>query len=203
VLIKWVACRAVDREAFHRGQQAWAELHGLPGFLGQCGGWSRREDGLAHIFGCWADEPSYHAFMTGSHDRAAAAQSGTYGALDVRLFDRRFDIGEGFFTDRGGAALLRLAYCHVPAHRQAHFIQAQTEVWNPGMVAAPGMRGGVFAQCGEAEFLVLSRWRSMADHEGYLHDRFMDLRRLSRAAEDLDAITGDLVDLEPTWTVPR
>jgi hypothetical protein len=30
----------------------------------------------------------------------------------------------------------------------------------------------------------------------------MDLRERSGAAEDLDAVTGDLVDLETTWTVP-
>lgn len=202
MLIKWVACRAVDCEAFHRGQQAWADLHGVPGFLGQCGGWSRREDRRAHIFACWTDEPSYQAFMTGTHDGIAAAQSGSYDALDVRLFDHRLDIGQGLLTDHGRAALLRLAHCHVRAHRQVHFTQAQTEVWNPGMVATPGMRGGVFAQRGETEFLVLSLWRSMADHEGYLHHRFTDLRRLSNAAEDLDSITGDLVDLEQTWTVP-
>ncbi|MEJ3748530.1 DUF4937 domain-containing protein [Actinomycetes bacterium KLBMP 9797] len=202
MLIKWVACRVVNREAFHRAQRAWVELHGLPGFLGQCGGWSRREDGLAHIIACWADEPSYQAFMTGSHDEIAAAQIGTYGALDVRLFDHRLDIGEGFLINNGRAALLRLAYCHVRTHRQAHFIQAQTEVWNPGMAAAPGMRGGMFAERAEAEFLVMSLWRSTADHEGYLVGRFMELRRLANAAEDLDAVTGDLVDLEPAWTVP-
>jgi heme-degrading monooxygenase HmoA len=202
VLIKWVACRSADRAAFDRGQQAWADLRGVAGFLGQCGGWSRRDGGLAHIFGWWADESSYRTFMAETHDRIAAVQAGSYRSLDVRLFDKCLDIGAGFVADNTRGALLRLAHCHVRAHRQAHFVRAQAEVWNPGMSAAPGMLGGTFAQRGDAEFIVLSQWRSMADHEDYRNNRFMDLRERSGAAEDLDAVTGDLIDLEPKWTVP-
>jgi len=88
MLIKWVRCRVADREAFHRGQLAWAGLRGMPGFRGQCGGWSRHDPDRAHILGFWADEPSYRAFMAGAHDRLAAAQIGSYAELEVRLFDR-------------------------------------------------------------------------------------------------------------------
>ena len=59
-----------------------------------------------------------------------------------------------------------------------------------------------FAERGETEFLVLTRWRTVADHDRYLDVDFMDLRTRSHAAADLDAITGDLIDLEPSWTVP-
>ncbi len=114
----------------------------------------------------------------------------------------RLDISERFPTHIAGASLVRLAHCQVRVTRQAHFLRAQAQVWNPAMTGSAGMRGGVFAQRGEAEFLVLSLWRSTLDHERYLSERFPDLRRRSGAADDLDNITADLVDLEPAWTVP-
>jgi hypothetical protein len=201
MLIKWITCLTADRAAFDIGQRTWAALHRQPGFLGQGGGWSRREPGLAHIFGCWADRPSHQAFMARTHDHLATAQAGTYHSIEVRLFERCLDIGEGFRGDFTFASLARLAYCHVPAERQDHFIAVQAEVWNPGMTSAPGMRGGMFARRGQTEFLVLSLWLSVMDHDRYLTERFPSLRAQSRAADDLDSITGDLVELEPHWTV--
>lgn len=134
--------------------------------------------------------------MAGAHDPIAAAGAGTYESLDVRLFEHRLDIG----GDAGGA-LLRLAHCHVTAGRQAHFVRAQAAVWNPGMAAAPGLLGGVFAQRGDAEFLVLSGWASEAAHADYVDGPFAALRERSGAADDLESIAGDLVDVEPAWTV--
>ncbi len=140
--------------------------------------------------------------MAEIHDGIASAQAGTYHAIEVRLFRRLMEIGERFPAGFAGASLARLAYCHVKANRQAHFIAAQAEVWNPGMTSVPGMYGGMFGQRGEAEFLVLSLWRSVTDHERYLSDYFPDLGERSGAADDLDSITGDLVDLESGWAVP-
>ncbi|MFC7533176.1 DUF4937 domain-containing protein [Actinoplanes sp. GCM10030250] len=201
MLVKWITCWAPDRVAFGVGQQAWAELHGVPGFLGQGGGWSRNTAGVAQIFGLWNDPASYQAFMGGAHDRIAAAQVGTFDEVRVRIFDQRLVIGEGFPADHSAASLLRLAHCHVRKRRQAHFVRAQADVWNPGMAAAPGMCGGVFAQSGEAEFLVLSAWRTAGDHQRYLDERFGQLRERAGLTVDLDAVTGDVVDLEPSWTV--
>lgn len=58
-----------------------------------------------------------------------------------------------------------------------------------------------FARRGETEFLVLSLWTSVTDHERYCTHRFLNLRERSRAADDLDTITGDLIELDPAWTV--
>ncbi len=140
--------------------------------------------------------------MAEAHDGIASAQAGTYDAIEVRLFEHLTDIGERFPAGFAGASLARLAYCQVKAGRQAHFAGAQAGVWNPGMTRSPGMRGGMFGQRGQAEFLVLSLWRSVRDHERYLSEYFPDLRERSGAADDLDSITGDLVDLESAWGVP-
>lgn len=201
MLVKWVWCGVVDRAAFDGGQQGWSGLRGLPGFLGQGGGYSRSRPAVAHIFSCWADPHSYETFMAQAHDRFAATQAGTYRSIEVRLFDRLMDIGgclPGGFT---GAALLRLAHCRVKADRVTHFLQAQADIWNPGMARAPGMRGGLFARRGEAELLVLSLWAAPADHERYAAGHLPGLRERAGTVDDLDSITGDLVAIEPTWTV--
>lgn len=139
--------------------------------------------------------------MEHGHDPIATAQAGSYAAIEVRLLDRRSDIGEGLPAGLAGATVLRLAHCQVRTHRRTHFIRAQTDVWNPGMAAAPGMCGGVFTERGEGEFLVVSSWQSLTDHERYRNDRFPGLRRRSGAADDLDRISGDVVLVEPAWSV--
>ncbi|GAA0900258.1 DUF4937 domain-containing protein [Virgisporangium aurantiacum] len=196
-LIKWVTCAVTDRDGFDRGQRGWADLRGRPGFGGQWGGWS---GGAAHVVGCWADEVTYRAFMDGVHDRIAAGQAGTYESASVRVFSHRLTIGAGLLPD-ADAAVLRLAHCHVRPDRRDHFVRAQAEVWNPGMSAAPGMVGGAFAERGDAEFLVLTHWRTAIDHARYVADRFPALRERAAAADDLAAVTGALVDLVPAWTV--
>jgi heme-degrading monooxygenase HmoA len=201
VLVKWITCGTTSSAAFGRGQQAWDQLDNVPGFLGQGGGWSRKTPGAAQIFAFWSDPASYQVFMDGPHDRIAAAQLGTFDNIQVRVFRQRLGIASGLPAGLAGSSLLRVAHCNVRKHRRDHFVQVQTEVWNPGMATSRGMRGGVFSERTEAEFLVLSAWETAADHQRYLDHRFSELRNRAESAGDLDAITGDLVELEPSWTV--
>lgn len=201
MIIKWVNCHVVDADSFDRGQRAWSELSGVPGFLGQCGGWSRREPGRAHVFAWWRRRPDHESFLAGAHDHLAAGQVGTFDTIETGLWERHLDVGATLPTDVPAGSVVRLAHCHVRDGRQEHFVRAQADVWNPGMGTAPGMRGGVFARRDRTEFLVLSLWNSVADHERYLTERFPGLRERSRVADDLDGITGDLIELDPAWTV--
>lgn len=196
MLVKWVRCRVTDPDTFGRGQQGWAALAGVPGFLGQCGGWSRRRPDVAHVFAWWRSPDDHEAFLSGPHDRLAESQAGSYGDIDVHLFGHELTIGAG--PGRGSA--VRLAHCDVRPGREEHFVRAQSEVWNPGMEAAPGMSGGLFCRQ-QREFLVLTWWRSEQDHARYESERFPGLRAASHAAGDLAAVTGDLVALERSWTV--
>lgn len=150
---------------------------------------------MAHVFAFWRSERDYERFMGGVHDRLAAGQAGTYDSINVRLFD--LVIGDGPTL----GPVVRLAHCQVRAGRQDHFVQAQADVWDPGMRAVPGMRDVVFGRRGEAEFLVLSSWASATDHDRYRTDRFPELRRRSGAVDDLAGITGELVTFDPLWTV--
>jgi len=202
VLVKWIRCGAVDRVDFDRGQRAWADLRGIPGFLGQRGGWSRREGepDVAHIVALWADQNSHDAFMAGPHDAMAAAGEGTYGDIDVRIFRRQRDIGTAL-ASLDGSGVLRMAHCRVRPGRIEHFTRVQDTVWNSGMRRAPGFSGGVFARRAPSDFLVVTQWASAAAHARYQADHFPGLRDRADPAADLDAITSQLVDLVPRWPV--
>ena len=51
------------------------------------------------------------------------------------------------------------------------------------------------------EFLVLSMWRSAAEHGKYRTERVERLALRVQTEADVAALTGDIVELEPTWTV--
>jgi heme-degrading monooxygenase HmoA len=93
VLIKWVRCQVTDPVAFDRGQRGWGSLARLPGFLGQCGGWS--EPGVAHVLAFWRSAADHAAFLAGPHDELARAQRDSYGRIDVRLFEQELTPGDG------------------------------------------------------------------------------------------------------------
>ncbi|MEU4349354.1 YdbC family protein [Streptomyces sp. NPDC023838] len=201
MLVKWIRCTVVDRPGFDRGQRKWAGLLGEPGFRGQGGGWSRGRPDVAHVFSFWESRPFYDSFMARSHDRLAAAQSGTYRDARAKLFDHRFDVKTGFeprFTD---ADVVRVAHCRVHADRVEHFRNAQERIWNPAMAGSPGMLRGMFGEAPGHEFLVLSMWRSAAEHGKYRADRVERLSLRAGTEADVAGLTGAVVDLNPSWTV--
>lgn len=203
VLVKWIRLAVVDRRGFERGQRKWAGLLGEPGFRGQGGGWSRSQPGVAHLFGFWESRAFYDSFMARSHDRLAAGQIGTYQHRQVRLFEYRFDVKLGFEPRFTETDLLRVAHCRVHDDRVEHFTLMQEKVWNPAMAGSPGMIRGVFAQAHPeaAEFLVLSMWDSSAEHGKYRTERVERLALRAQTGADIAAINGDIIDLEPSWTV--
>jgi heme-degrading monooxygenase HmoA len=201
MLIKWVSCTTTDPAAFTTAQAGWNALRDLPGFLGQAGGWSRPDPGRAQIVGCWRDRAAYQAFMSGAHDRIAAGQAGTYDTIQVRVFPAGQDIGRPLPSGFAEAALLRLAHCRVRPGHHPRFVRAQHTLWNPGMTAAPGFRSGAFAHDPPDDHLVLTAWQTVADHDAYARDRFPILHRRSGVTDDLAAIAGDQILLDPAWTV--
>jgi hypothetical protein len=153
------------------------------------------------VFAFWENRVFYDSFMAREHDRLAAAQSGMYKDMRVKLFDYRFDVKTGFephFTD---ADVVRVAHSRVYEDRVDHFALTQQRVWNPAMAGSPGMLRGVVGEAPGHEFLVLSMWQSSAERGKY---RPASIARLSARAEterDVETLTGDVVRLEPSWTV--
>lgn len=191
----------VDRRGFERGQRKWAGLPGEPGFRGQGGGWSRGLPEVAHVFAFWENRVFYDSFMAREHDRLAAGQSGTYKDMQVKLFEYRFDVKTGFephFTD---ADVVRVAHSQVHEDRVDHFALMQRRVWNPAMAGSPGMLRGVFGEAPGNEFLVLSMWQSSAERGKYRPEGIARLSARAETERDVEALTGDVVQLEPSWTV--
>ena len=156
---------------------------------------------MAHVFAFWENRVFYDSFMARGHDRLAASQSGMYRDMQVKLFEYRFDVKTGFephFTD---ADVVRVAHSRVHEDRVEHFALMQRTVWNPAMAGSPGMLRGMFGEAPGQEFLVLSMWQSSAERGKY---RPQGVERLSDRAQtetDVAELTGDVVDLQPPWTV--
>ncbi|MFF9688596.1 YdbC family protein [Streptomyces sp. NPDC014623] len=201
MLVKWIRCTVVDRRGFERGQRTWAGLLDEPGFRGQGGGWSRGEPGVAHTFAFWESRVFYDSFMARGHDRLAAAQSGMYKDLRVNLFEYRFDVKTGFVPEFTDADVVRVAHSRVHEDRADHFALMQQRVWNPAMAGSPGMLRGVFAEAPGHEFLVLSMWQSSAERGKYRPGGVARLAARADTERDVEELTGDVVRLEPTWTV--
>ncbi|MFI1016521.1 YdbC family protein [Streptomyces sp. NPDC020965] len=201
MLVKWIRCTVVDPHGFERGQRKWAGLLGEPGFRSQGGGWSKARPHVAHVFSFWESRAFYDSFMARSHDRLASGQSGTYKDFQATLFDHRFDVKTGFeprFTD---VDVVRVAHCRVRADRVEHYALMQEKVWNPAMAGSPGMVRGLFGEASGNEFLVMSMWRSEAEHGKYRRERVERLLLRAQTEADVAALTGDVVRLEASWTV--
>ncbi|MEU9761998.1 YdbC family protein [Streptomyces sp. NPDC047987] len=201
MLVKWIRCTVVDRRGFEREQRKWAELLGEQGFRGQGGGWSRGRPGVAHVFAFWENRVFYDSFMARGHDRLAAVQSRTCSRVQVKLFEHRFDVKTGFeprFTD---VDVVRVAHSTVHEDRAEHFALMQERVWNPAMAGSPGMVRGMFGEAPGHEFLVLSMWQSSAERGKYRAGSIERLTQRTQVEDDVAAVAGDVVQLEPSWTV--
>ncbi|MEV0847109.1 YdbC family protein [Streptomyces sp. NPDC049954] len=201
MLVKWIRCEVTDRQRFDQGQRKWAGLVGEPGFRAQAGGWSRERPGQAHVFGFWESRAFYDSFMARSHERLAAAQSGTFKDTEVLLFDHRFDVKTGFEPYFHDVDLVRVAHSRVHEERVEHFTLVQRHIWNPVMAGSPGMVRGFFGEGPGHEFLVLSMWRAAAERGKYRPEGLTRLSARAQTDEDLLDLSGAIVELEPSWTV--
>ncbi|MBC2876787.1 MULTISPECIES: YdbC family protein [Streptomyces] len=201
MLIKWIRCVVVDRRGFDRAQRKWAGLLGEPGFLSQGGGWSRSRPDVVHLFSFWESRAFYDSFMARSHDRLAVAQAGTYKDVRVRLFEHRLDVKVGFRPEFTDADVVRIAHCRVREEREEHFRTVQEKVWNPAMAGSPGMLRGMLGAAPGPEFLILSMWNSEAEHGKYRAERVERLALRAQMEADVEAVDGDVVGVEASWTV--
>lgn len=60
---------------------------------------------------------------------------------------------------------------------------------------------GLFGEAPGNEFLILSMWHSVAEHGKYQAERVERLSTRAQTETDIAGITGDIVQLEPSWTV--
>ncbi len=209
MLLKWIVCDvpAPSRAAFSREQERWAALSGAPGFLGQAGGWDRKNPGAACVLGLWADLAAYEDFMADLHDRVflAGEQGRTYRSIAVTLLDELLPMpgSAGTLTEAlTDARFLRVADCAVRAGSWPRFERVQRSIWAPGM-AQSGMLGGAFGRSitDLQRAIVFSAWPSEQSHASYVAGPFPGLRERGAPESDLSGLSGHGLVLEPRWSV--
>lgn len=156
---------------------------------------------VAHVFAFWENRVFYDSFMAREHERLSAAQSGTYKDMQVKLFEYRFDVKTGFEPDFTDADVVRVAHSRVYEDRVDHFTLMQQRVWNPAVAGSPGILRGVFGEAPGPEFLALSMWQSSAERGKYRPGSAARLAARAETERDVESLTGDVVLLEPSWTV--
>lgn len=210
MLLKLIQCRVSDdtRKSFSEAQTHWRALGCCAGFGGQFGGWSAADSNLAVIVGVWSDESAYARFMRDVHDSIfeGHGQKGTYQSIDVSLWHEMFPISGAFpsiVSAVGSAGAVRLARCRLLPDREGHFLDAQRNIWNPGMAGAGGMLGGAFSRSTTQpnEFLVCTLWESLDAHQHYKNGPFSGLRRRAEVETDCDDLRGWVVTTESAWRV--
>jgi len=210
MLLKWIVCSTSTemQTAFSAAQEQWAALKGLPGFLGQVGGWNSKNPSQAGILSCWQDEAAYQRFMQHIHDDIyrRSDQKQTYLSISVTLFKDILAIpgsATDFLSALSQGSVLRVTDSHVLPEQGQAFEQNQRTIWNPGMAEAGGMLGGVCAQAIEdsSRYLVASLWSDAQAHQAYLQTAFPLLRERAQLPQSIQHIEGWVIQLEKSWQV--
>lgn len=209
--LKWIVCEVEEpqRAAFSAAQEQWSSMLGQSGLVGQFGGWDRNQPNTAGVLGLWENQKSLEAFMApaGLHDQIYAAnhQGRTMRSCKVSLFQELFPMQGAFPSQRAAARKaiwLRVASCRVADSEYLLFLEAQRQIWLPGMRAAKGMLGGSFAGDGADGFLVTSLWESEEDHTNYCTDVLPDLRaEVMQMGAFPESLVGFSIPLELRWNI--
>ncbi|RAL24066.1 YdbC family protein [Thermoflavimicrobium daqui] len=208
MIIKWIVCQVPEEKktAFTEAQMIWSSLSDAEGFYGQWGGWNIYQPTKACIFSIWQSLSAYESFMSSIHDTLflTSDQSQTYQSISVDLSKLVLSIpGEKeFFYQALSHSYLRMADCMVKPKRINSFLQAQKTIWNPAMGQTKGMIAGVIGETIKIpnRYLVLSLWKDKQSHEAYTK-RVIDLRQQAKTDQDIESVSGCLVQLEEKWLV--
>lgn len=207
-IIKWIVCDVphARREDFGREQRRWSVLADADGFVAQVGGWD--QFGHACIVGVWRDECAYKAFMEKLHDEIfeSGQQGASYKSSQVVVAKQVLDMpGEcsTLAAASGAGGFLRVADCRVKPDRLDHFLNAQQDIWRPGMADVGGMFGGVFSRGidDELRYFVMTFWSDSDSHAAYTESTLPRLRKQATPDDDLSSLEGIQVNLVDDWRV--
>ncbi|MGR3762989.1 YdbC family protein [Rossellomorea sp. NS-SX7] len=210
MIIKRIICKVNEskKEAFFDSQKQWRSLSEVKGFLGQLGGWNTADPLTACIYAFWKTQREYDVFMEEVHDGIVdrSGQIDTYESIEVSFFQEKLEIpgmeaGMSEFVARTN--YIRATLPQAKEEAVQRFTDMQAKVWNPGMQKSEGMLGGTFAfsQKQRNLCLVLTGWKSEADHRGYMEERFPDLLKTADPQRDVIGLTGEQCKVEEAWRV--
>jgi hypothetical protein len=90
LLLKRISCQVGvgKKDIFSLGQAGWSQLHTVPGFVGQIGGWDTKDKQIAHLISLWKDVESYQYFMHNVHDKIyeSSSQAPSIQNIEVETF---------------------------------------------------------------------------------------------------------------------
>ncbi len=208
--MKFITCVVPreNRSRFSIGQEAWAALADVDGFVAQTGGWSCGDDNLAVIVAFWESADAYESFVQEVHDVIfeSNGQEGSFGETSVALFEDVFDVPGSSSSIREAALLgdfVRIADCHIERDRVDHFLDVQETFWKQGIGETAGMLGGVLARGRDdrLRYLVSTFWKSEDPHTRYRKGVFSSLRERAVPDSDCLSLSGTLVHVVPSWRV--
>ncbi|RBP03887.1 YdbC family protein [Rossellomorea aquimaris] len=210
MIIKAITCKVSEecKEDFFEEQKIWKALSPLNGFLGQVGGWSKKEPLTACIFAFWENQEAYKHFMDDAHDEIffRSNQSSTYKSIDVSLYEENITIPgseKRIIHALKKGKYVRMARVQVKPDHSDHFIEMQETIWNPGMSVAEGLLRRSFASSKKRmrDFLVFSCWKNERFHQEYVEKHFPVLVAATKIETDVQEIEGEELVLEEAWRV--
>ncbi|MEC0297698.1 YdbC family protein [Peribacillus frigoritolerans] len=204
MLMKWIKCQVNEenKRSFSKAQEGWGQLRHCAGFVGQFGGWNRKEPCEAGILSVWKDLHCHQRFMQHQHDEifAKSDQGSTYTNISVDIFESISNIGTTDITDfveKG--KLLRVAECSVENVKRARFEQVLRDAGNRGMI--PGMLSGAFGKRQNGRYLAASLWDNEDSHQRYADKELPALINESGVKDSTQRISVSLIELQPKWAV--
>lgn len=212
MIAKIIQCQLAseaDKKGFDLAQQAWNGIAECEGLVFQCGGWLSQTQ--AYILAVWQDSNAYQVFMDEYHDDIfiRSEQCKFYQTCQVELFKLVYAMPDELFEQEKTGLLksgfMRLADCIVAHDGKQTFWDDQINVWQPGMLSAKGMKGGmVLESMSQPErLLVCSFWQTQVCHQQYTQAVFPQLRSQVRLENYIDNLSGLQLSLEPQWWVGK
>jgi hypothetical protein len=225
MLLKAIQCHVLPehKELFSRGQEHWATISSLPGFVAQQGGW---QSSTAWVFGWWQNWDDYSAFMAKSHDPIfhGNSQEGTFRSSEISFWqsmpsakiDRRRNLkhtptapASSISLDPDAADvepvhdLILLELLQLAPGAWADFDDFLTWRWRPSLAGAGGLASARICQHRKlpGRYLSWSRWQAGADPIGMARLLQPGFRLPHRRTQLFRSLSQLQIRCVPTWEV--
>jgi hypothetical protein len=207
MLLKAIRCQISPEEQakFAEGQQRWAALAELPGFISQQGGWN---DNDAWVFGWWQDWQHYSAFMAEQHDPiyAQTQQAASIQKSEISFWQSlpsaQLDRTRNLCAD-GQAHVILIEMLQLAPGAWADFDDFLKWRWRPGLAGAAGLATAQICQHRKlpGKYLACSRWLASADPVGMGRLLQPGFKLPHRRTQLFKSLAQSKIRIEPDWQV--
>ncbi|ODN43604.1 DUF4937 domain-containing protein [Piscirickettsia litoralis] len=207
MLVQWICGEVLDnqRDAFAKQQSDWQkELNVAPGFVAQAGGWDCHNEDEVSVLDFWQDRDAFEAFNQRPHlELCGTDADNSCRLLSLSVFELSLMINgecDDFFTAISKCEVMRVAECTVKEDCVEHFLDAQRNIWAPGLKDAHALCAAVMHNINNPRHhFVVSLWKDQKEHKNYTLRSLPVLRSQSEILKDVDFLWGKLVNFSPDW----